>query len=101
MSYDLSDYVDVAERIREFKERFPDGSLQSDLQFIEGGWLCSARAYRTPDDERPGMGHAFEAVPGKTPSSAGSYQLGSQPCAASCSPRCLPLRSLRVSCCPR
>lgn len=67
MTLDLSDYVDVPTRIAEFKTKFPEGSLQSELHRLEGGWLCKAWAYRTPDDVRPGIGHAFEPVPGKTP----------------------------------
>jgi hypothetical protein len=69
MSFDMSDYVDVAERIRVFHEKYPEGSLQSDLSLNREplGWLCKARAFRTPTDERPGVGHAFEPIPGKTP----------------------------------
>lgn len=70
MSFDLSEYVDVAERIRIFKERYPEGSLQSELTLTNGnspGWLCKAYAYRDGSDERPGIGHAFEPIPGKTP----------------------------------
>ena len=66
------DYVDVATRIREFKEAFPTGSLQRvDLQFVNIGGkdfvVYTAAAYRAPDDERPGMGTAWEPIPGKTP----------------------------------
>jgi hypothetical protein len=66
------DYVDVATRIREFKRDYPTGSLQQvkvefhtigDQTFI----LYVAACYRTPDDERPGIGSAWEPVPGKTP----------------------------------
>lgn len=66
------DYVDVATRIREFKAAYPDGSLQQvrlefhtvgDQQFI----LYVAACFRTPDDQRPGIGSAWEPVPGKTP----------------------------------
>jgi hypothetical protein len=65
------DYVDVATRIVEFREKFPEGSLQQhDLQFVEFGnasWVVyTAAAYRTPDDARPGIGTAWEPVPGKT-----------------------------------
>src|SRR5918995_1562320 len=69
----LNDYVDVAERIRIFKERYPEGSLQSlepprlwqvgERMFIG---YCAA-AHPTPDDERPGIGWAWEPVPGPTP----------------------------------
>lgn len=72
MSYDLKDYVTVAERLREFVKRYPDGSMQLDpVQFheIEGKtWVIGrAYAYRTPDDQRPGIGTAWEVVPGMTP----------------------------------
>ena len=67
MSFDLSEYVDVAERVRLFLEKYPEGSLQSEVEFNNGGVLCQARAYRAPTDERPGVGHAFEPIPGKTP----------------------------------
>lgn len=65
--YDLSGYVDVATRIAQFAAKYPEGSLQSELLWENGGWLCRAYAYRTPEDPRPGIGHAFEPVPGKTP----------------------------------
>ena len=65
--FKMDDYVDVAERIADFSEKYPDGSLQSELVRNDDGWLCTAYAYRTPDDPRPGVGHAFEPVPGKTP----------------------------------
>jgi len=73
MSFDLNDYVDVAERIRQFNEKHPEGSLQSELEPVKDsvdnliGWLCKAYAYRSADDPRPGVGHAYEPVPGKTP----------------------------------
>jgi len=75
-NFNLDDYVDVAERIRIFRSQYPDGSLQSRvirwpyegpieqaLQFI----AVEARAYRTPEDPRPGYGLAWEPFPGKTP----------------------------------
>lgn len=66
-----SDYVDVAERIREFKKLYPEGSLQQVAvdfrEFAGQSWVIYvAAAYRTPDDERPGIGTAWEPVPGKT-----------------------------------
>lgn len=66
------DYVDVATRIRDFKNEYPTGSLQQvkvefhtigDQTFV----LYVAACYRTPDDPRPGIGSAWEPVPGKTP----------------------------------
>lgn len=94
-----SEYVDVAERIRQFREAYPEGSLQpvnleqpfqiitihspewrlsragseiakqlgpddtGDAQFI----VYWAAAYRHPNDPRPGIGCAYERVPGRTP----------------------------------
>jgi hypothetical protein len=68
----LDDYVDVAERIQTFKQQHPDGSLQTvgweiksvdDKTFV----VYHAAAFRTPDDQRPGLGIAWEPFPGKTP----------------------------------
>ncbi len=73
MSGPPKDYVDVAERIRQFKAAFPDGSLQpyNEPRMISAGdkafIMYSACAYRTPDDPRPGVGYAWEPVPGPTP----------------------------------
>ena len=67
----MADYVDVAERITEFRTKHPKGSLQSevlrwpspDCAFV----AVKAYAYRDPSDPRPGVGVAWENVPGKTP----------------------------------
>lgn len=84
MAFDLGDYVTVAERIEQFREKHPEGSLQSEWQIVtiptavkqpDGTWttldrpiiVAKAYAYRTPDDPRPGIGHAQESYPGKTP----------------------------------
>lgn len=72
MAFNLNDYIDVAERIKEFKTKYPEGSLQQmSVEFKEfagQSWVIyTAAAYRTPDDERPGIGTAWEPVPGKTP----------------------------------
>lgn len=75
MAFVLEGYIDVAERIRKFKEAYPQGSLQpanleqpfqvvtiGDRLFI----VYVAACYRTPDDIRPGIGMAMESFPGKT-----------------------------------
>lgn len=67
-----TDYIDVAERIREFRDKHPDGSLQRidwGIQEVAGKAFVyyTAAAYRTPDDERPGIGTAWEPFPGPTP----------------------------------
>lgn len=73
MSYELDpNYNDVPSRIAEFREKYPTGTLQqASLEFREVAdkwWVVyTAAAYRTPDDERPGHGTAWEPVPGKTP----------------------------------
>ena len=77
----MADYVDVAERIRAFRDKHPEGSLQpadlskpyeivtiGDKTFV----VYVAAAYRTPEDSRPGIGTAWETFPGKTPYTAGS-----------------------------
>lgn len=74
--FDMSAYVDVAERIREFRAAHPEGSLQpvnaeqpyrietiADRTFI----VYTAAAYRNATDTRPGVGVAWEPFPGRTP----------------------------------
>lgn len=65
------DYIDVAARIVEFRTKFPTGSLQQHAldfkEFAGKSWVIyTATAYRTPEDDRPGMGTAWEPVPGAT-----------------------------------
>ena len=68
----LDDYIDVAERISVFHEKYPEGTLQcASLEFREFGgksWVVyTAAAYRSPEDPTPGIGTAWEQVPGRTP----------------------------------
>ncbi len=75
--YNLDGYIDVPSRIKLFLARHPEGSLQMDEpQFVEvegKKWVIGrAYAYRTPDDPRPGIGTAWEIVPGTTPFTRGS-----------------------------
>ena len=71
--FSLDDYVDVAERIASFYERFPDGRLtrQGDPTIMEIGGktfvVYTALAYRTPDDPVPALGTSWEPFPGGTP----------------------------------
>jgi hypothetical protein len=71
------DYIDVATRIIEFREKYPTGSLQSwkdpyviEVKMPDGSlksyMVYSAAAYRTPDDQLPGVGWAYEPIPGPT-----------------------------------
>src|SRR5512139_2001596 len=78
---DLSGYNDVASRIAEFREKYPEGSLQParldvPFQVVTIGpdtyVAVTAAAYRTADDARPGIGQAYEVYPGRTPYTRGS-----------------------------
>lgn len=89
-SKDLDDYIGVAGRIAAFRERHPEGSLQPlnpeqpfEIREIAGAdkngkeqrgtfIIYTAAAYRSPDDQRPGVGCAYEVFPGRTPYTAGS-----------------------------
>jgi hypothetical protein len=77
----LDDYVDVAERLRLFYERYPDGSLQPAnhlepyrIEEVAGELRLTyvALAFRHPEDPRPGVGVAWEPLPGRTPYTRGS-----------------------------
>lgn len=76
MAIELGDYIDVAARIVDFREKYPEGSLQpadlavpyrveaiGDQTYI----VVVAAAYRSPEDQRPGIGMAYEQFPGRTP----------------------------------
>ena len=61
------DYVEVNERILEFRDKHPEGSLQAEIVSLTDALVVvKAYAYRTPDDPRPGTGLASEPIPGKT-----------------------------------
>src|SRR5688572_7559194 len=73
MAFNNDDYIEVHERISAFKEKHPDGSLQSEVIELTGERVTvKAWAYRAPDDERPGIGHSFLNIPGGTPFTRGS-----------------------------
>lgn len=67
----LDDYVEVSERITLFREKFPEGTLQAEvIRWPEDGFpfiVVKGYAYRTSDDERPGIGTVSEPYPGRTP----------------------------------
>jgi hypothetical protein len=77
MSFDLKDYVTVAERMRAFYKAYPEGSLQLEpvqITTVEGKtWAIGrAYAYRDRTDTTPGIGTAWEIIPGLTPYTRGS-----------------------------
>lgn len=68
-------YVPVADRIAAFRERFPEGTLRpavpsEPFRMIDVGDVVylayTAAAFRYPDDPAPGIGCAWERVPGLT-----------------------------------
>lgn len=73
MGFSLDDYVDVAERIQNFMDAHPEGSLQQacDPEVVQVGDRLfikyTAAAFRHPHDPRPGIGTAWEPFPGQTP----------------------------------
>lgn len=77
MSNFAADYVDVAERIRIFRDLYPEGSLRPAslerpfwIENVDGvgqRLVYVAAAYRHPEDPAPGIGSAWEPLPGKTP----------------------------------
>lgn len=77
MSNFAADYVDVAERIRLFRDLYPEGSLRpaslerpfwiEDVPNVGPRLVYVAAAYRHPEDPAPGIGSAWEPLPGKTP----------------------------------
>jgi hypothetical protein len=82
MSNFMDTYVDVAERIRQLREKYPDATLQpadpskpfwiEDVPNIGPRLVYVAACYRTADDQRPGIGMAWEPLPGLTPFTKGS-----------------------------
>jgi hypothetical protein len=90
MAYDqksLDDYVDVAERIRIFRDRFPEGTLQpldpaEPFRILEVGEqtfvVYTAVAYRSPNDTLPGIAVSWEPFPGRTPYTAGSELMNAE-----------------------
>src|SRR5215472_10705708 len=92
----LDDYVTVAERIGEFRDKYPDGCLRplnpdepfrliQAQGFEKNGDLINqtfvvvvAAAHRGPTDSRPGVGMAWEVFPGRTPYTRGSELMNAE-----------------------
>jgi len=92
----LDDYIDVAQRLADFRELHPEGSLQpadpakpwelatvtgyrkDGQEFTATLIVYVAAAYRSPDDARPGIGVAWEVFPGRTPYTAGSELMNAE-----------------------
>lgn len=71
MSKGPADYIEVKDRLVLFFDKYPEGSVQGSYELTEvngeATYIYEARAYRHPEDPRPGIGHASEAIPGRTP----------------------------------
>lgn len=74
-SYDMGDYVDVADRIRQLREKHPEAVLRpwnpaEPFRIMEIGGrefiVYTAACYRTPDDPMPAVAVAAEPAIGKT-----------------------------------
>lgn len=66
-------YIEVNERIIAFKAAHPEGSLQAEIHTLTDSLVVmKAYAYRTPDDERPGVGWSSLTIPGATPFTKGA-----------------------------
>jgi len=67
------EYIQVNERLIAFREKYPEGCVQAEIiEYSESRVTMVARAYRTPEDYRPGVGHSSLAIPGATPYTRGS-----------------------------
>lgn len=77
MGFELAaDYKDVPTRIKDFKAIHPDGCLRPAnpdepyrIECVNGAYFVVyvAAAYRSPEDQLPGIGVAWEPFPGRTP----------------------------------
>lgn len=60
-NFNLDDYVQVNERIEKFYEKYPDGSIQTEIISNQNGDIIfKAYAFRDREDTRPATGHAME-----------------------------------------
>lgn len=75
------DYIDVAARIAEAREIYPDGRLRPAdpakpyaIEILDGATyiVVVAAFFRSPEDTLPGIGMAYEIFPGKTNFTRGS-----------------------------
>ncbi len=62
--FNPDEYNTVAERIEAFTSKYPDGSLQSEvLELSDKRVVMRGYAYRSPADERPGIGTSAMPIP--------------------------------------
>lgn len=60
-NFNLNDYVQVNERIEKFYEKYPEGSIQTEIISNQNGEvIIKAYAYKNGEDKHPTTGHAME-----------------------------------------
>lgn len=92
----LDDYIDVAQRIADFRERYPEGSLapfdparpwelatvtgydRDGQQITQAFIVYTAVATRQAGDMNPGIACAWEVFPGRTPYTRGSELMNAE-----------------------
>lgn len=74
MAFDLKDYVDVAERLREFYEKHPQGRvITAIVEMSEKRVVVRAEVFREAEQAHPsGIGHSQLSIPGSTPYTRGA-----------------------------
>jgi hypothetical protein len=72
--FDLSNYVEVADRLREFSEKNPNARIVTSIvEFTEKRVTVKAEVFRKAEDTLPaGVGHSSLAIPGTTPYTRGA-----------------------------
>lgn len=69
----LKDYVEVKDRILEFYEKHPTGSIMSEVVTLTDKLVVvKATVYRNSEDKYPCTGHSQLEIPGGTPYTRGS-----------------------------
>lgn len=73
-SFDLSGYVEVADRLREWYEKHPEGRIVTTvLEHSDKRVSVRAEAYRSSEQVHPaGVGHSALTIPGATPYTRGA-----------------------------
>lgn len=71
--FNMSDYVQVNERIAAFYDAHPHGSIQCEIHTLTDKLVVvKATAYRDPTDALPCIAHSQLGIPGSTPYTKGS-----------------------------
>lgn len=72
--FDLSGYVEVAERLSQWYEKYPEGRITTQvIEHSEKRVIVRAEAYRSQDQVTPsGVGHSGLSIPGATPYTRGA-----------------------------